>query len=722
MPAKTFSTARFLKAVIGLVPGTSRAELSRLQRESSDVYFEMSQVAEKRADEILSGCWEMLGHGFDLRNSIDWHRDPRSEHCWPREFYADLNLAQEPGGGVDVKYVWELGRHQYLAELGRSWLLTGREECAERCQRLMRGWIDANPLFEGIHWTSALEVAMRAISWIWTLAALADWKGWRADDLEQIAGSLADHANYLEHHFSFYSSPYNHLIGEATGLNLISIVLSQQEEAIRWRELSRQVLCEYGPRQFYRDGFCVEQATGYHFYTLGFLSLAIGAARRAGEPMAKLEVDVHRAYHAGALLRQSDGRWPALGDVDSARSIPVHSNDFWDFGSVCALGSVLFDDPELKAASSEPGEETYWLCGCDGLETWSALHATTLPDVSVLDDSGYAVARTGDDWLLFDAGPIADGLHADATPSTAHGHADALQVLYCMNGKPVLIDSGIPFYFGSSEWVKHFRGVASHNTLEIEGACPARHVGQLGWSHVAARPRLDANFSTDAWLARGRAEWSPDVVVERHLLALPGRGIWIADWIQTDRPRTVRWYWHLAAEAMCPEGNGHQQNNGHGNRIQLLTWNETESLKTNIDTAAKDSPVGWESTGFGRLRAGQRLRNEAVVSGSAVFVTFVGTKPICTRIALKGHQVACACPEAQRQSKSQVPAASFADPGDSGVVWQIMNDQTQTTYCAGDTAQDITSGWNPLTGAGNWPAAYSTQTSIPFSPWPNNEH
>ena len=49
---------------------------------------------------------------------------------------------------------------------------------------------------------------------------------------------------------------------------------------------------------------------------------------------------------------------------------------------------------------------------------------------TVLKDAGYAIAQKEGDWLLFDAGPIAAGLHSDATPSAAHGHADTLQVLY----------------------------------------------------------------------------------------------------------------------------------------------------------------------------------------------------------------------------------------------------------------------------------------------------
>jgi len=144
---------------------------------------------------------------------------------------------------------------------------------------------------------------------------------------------------------------------------------------------------------------------------------------------------------------------------------------------------------------------------------------------------------------------------------------------------------------------------------------------------------------------------------------------------------------------MQHSGNGHQQIEGGRDQIQLLTWNETGAISSDIEAAGQDSPVGWEATGFGRLRAGQRLRSESVVSRSAVFVTFVGLKPVCLLVTLKGHQVVCACPESQHRPEVPLSAASFADRDHSGVVWQVMNEREQVTYCASDTVQSFTSDW-----------------------------
>ena len=659
-----------LESARRLVPGTGPGEIERLKEHHPHVFEMLASRASATAEAVLSGRWELLGHPVDLRGPIDWHRDPRGGHRWARAFYADLSRAGHGGPGVDVKYVWELARHQYLVELARGWLFTREDRFARRAREVLLDWIAENPLYEGIHWTSALEAAMRAIAWLWTLASAAEWDGWQADDLRTVAASLADHAAYLERHLSYYSSPYNHLIGEATGLYLIGTALG--EPAGRWRGLGLRVLAEHGPRQFYGDGFCVEQATGYHFYTLGFLSMAIAAARTQGEPLAEVERSARRAYRAGAAFRQPDGRWPAIGDVDSARSIPVHHDDFWDFNSLCCLGAVLFGDGTLKTPGTPVGEEVYWLLGSEGVESWNRLPAEGPAACTVLDESGYAIARRGGDWLLFDAGPLGDGLHADATPSTAHGHADSLEVLFGMGGKEILRDGGMPFYFGASDWVRHFRSPAAHNTIEIEGAAMARHAGPLEWSHVAPRPRLDADLSDDVWLARARAEWAPGVVVERHLLGLPGKGLWIADWIETDRPRRVRWYWQVPSGAFdrVDELGGTLRVFG-GDGIFLAAWSTSGPIRARIEAPQADAPAAWHAPGYGLCREGQRIVHEAETARELLVVTYLGGSPMPVEVAVGAGRLVCVHDDRDALPDLE-PIAVEAQH--AGLVWRVPAD------------------------------------------------
>jgi hypothetical protein len=581
----------------------------------------------------------MLGHRFDLRGAIDWHRDPRTGHQFPRTFYADVPRHQGSGGPIDVKYVWELGRQQYLVELARGWLFGRDERYAARARQLLLDWIDQNPRYEGIHWTSGLEAAMRPISWIWTLATLREWSGWTGADLVRIANSLGEHAEYLRGHFSFYSSPYNHLIGEATALYLIGRVLQEDPRSAEWRQAAAKVLTGHGPRQFYGDGFCVEQAVGYHYYTLGFLTLAVVAARNAAEPLLEVEQIVQAAYRAGMHFRMPDARWPAIGDVDSARSVPVLPDDFWNFDGLCSVAAVLFGDPEMKLPDMQPGEELFWLLGTRGLNDWDRIESSPAATFSLLAESGYVVGRSEGDWLCVDAGPIAHGLYADGTPSTAHGHMDTLQVLYCHDGEPVLVDCGMPFYFGDREWVRHFRGSGAHNTIEIEGLSPAGDAGPLEWSHVSARTELQGGLTQGIWHAAATLHLGGENRVDRYVVCVPQRGLWIADGVTLDKPRQIRWHWQLGFTASLCESFDESGIVARGDRLLLAGWSEGGTPQVRIERADPRSPQAWQAPGYGVRQEGCRVCEEVDGVQRLFKVFFVGPEIAPFSATAAGHEI-----------------------------------------------------------------------------------
>ncbi len=564
----------------------------------------------------------LLGHEFDLSGEIDWHTDPRSGYGWPRKFYADLKLYNLENG-ADIKYPWELSRHQFFLHLLHQKDAPDLESAGVHVCQIWEDWIDQNPLYEGVNWTSGLEVAMRAISWVFTLSKIGHTKATKAR-LDKIVKSLADHAHYLTHHFSYYSSPYNHLIGESSALYMLSEILAEHQHALAWKSQARKALVTYGPQQFYEDGFCVEQAMSYHYYTLGFLTLALIAARRFSQPIEEIEPVVHNAFQTGLSFRRPNGRWPYVGDLDSARALPVHGTDLWNFDGLNHAAALLFEDPSLAAQGDEPGEELKALFGHDGVRTWTSLRSETShcsPKLKVLEDSGYVLASDEKDWMLFDAGPIAKGLFPDATPSTAHGHADTLQLLYFSGDDQVLEDSGIPFYNGDPEWIRHFRSQAAHNTVEISGAELVRSEGRLAWSREVARPLITADLSNDVWMCSGTLEW-PEVTHQRCILGKPGTGIWVADLLKTDTPRACSWYWQLPSGAN--ENNDSTATLAQWGAIVIERWSSSPSASTIFDLAESMRPEAWRCPGYGLQEPGTRLQIQQEVEGIHLSLTFIG--------------------------------------------------------------------------------------------------
>lgn len=464
---------------------------------------------------------------------------------------------------------------------------------------------------------------MRAISWIWTLATARD--AWQRDPkLRTWIGQLSLHGHYIENHLSVHSSPYNHIIGEATALYLLGIAFEGAPDAERWRSKGRTLLRDFGPQQFYRDGFCVEQAVGYHYYTLGFLTLAMLAGRATGDDQLQLEGLIRKGYSAGAAMRQPDGTWPAIGDVDSARSVPIAHNNFWDFASLHRLAAVALNEPALAFGGDRFSEETYWMLGAAGIARGKAMEGTVPPNqVTVLPHAGYYTARQQDDWMLLDCGPIAGGLHRDGTPSTAHGHADTLQLLVHWGGRAVLRDTGMSNYAGNAKRMDHFRSPAAHNTVWLEGAPLVRPAGRLGWAHNVSSTSLRWVDDPEYWRACGEVTWGK-CTIRRQVFAIPDEAVWIADWLDSDVPRTAHWAWQLVDSAWVMVEQSQRRVELSCGTFGMQCIATVDALGCEMIVPDREGCEGWYCPGYGELATGRAARLRLPLTSSALVLTVLG--------------------------------------------------------------------------------------------------
>src|SRR4029077_14684511 len=118
----------------------------------------------------------------------------------------------------DSKVVWELNRHQWIVGLGQAWALTNDDRYAERAVASIDAWLDANPPGTGINWASSLEVALRLMSWCWTLVLLRDFAALSNTWVLKVLSAIWLHAAHVRRYLSYYFSPNTHLTGEALGL------------------------------------------------------------------------------------------------------------------------------------------------------------------------------------------------------------------------------------------------------------------------------------------------------------------------------------------------------------------------------------------------------------------------------------------------------------------------------------------------------------------------
>ncbi len=555
----------------------------------------------RRADGFLEHRFTMLGSSFSFHNHIDWHIDPVTGHSYKRNFYRKVNIFHNDGK-TDIKHVWEVNRHQFFIDLAKAYLVTREEKYAIKVIELFNQWVEENPYKIGINWTSALEVAVRAYAWIWALNFLIDSK--RVDDefLTRMLQQLCLHGKYLSENLSFYFSPYNHLIGEASALFMIGYLFPEIPSASKWKFTGWNILETQLPKQFHPDGMTVEQASFYHYFTLGFYLMPVIIKQQNGESIAgQMLTHLKQILEFSMHLIRPDGSTPWIGDIDNARSIYFTEPENWDFRNFLATGAVLFNSPALKFAAGKPWEDILWLFGTEGWQRFQQLES--LPPTELcryFPESGYAVGRSGwgtdAHYFRFDCGPIADGVFRDDTPSAAHGHADILNFELTAYGKNFVIDPGFHNYRGDKSWHQYFRETRAHNCLVIDGMSQATHGGILEWSKAAEPQLLKVVNRDNLFYIRGTHDAYRELPGQpkhyRNFFFI-NQDIWVViDEVYGEGSHLVESFLHLSPSRITMQ-NPYIEIEQEDVQLRLIPWGA--EMKREVLEGGKKMEEGWIS-------------------------------------------------------------------------------------------------------------------------------
>ena len=440
-----------------------------------------------KADRIVAGQFDLLGHeGLSFGHPIDWHLDPVSGLRAPQGVHWSRIPYLEAGRIGDHKVIWELNRHQHFMVLGRAYQASADPRYAEHFAAQLTSWMDANPPKNGVNWASSLEVAYRAIAWLWSLELFRGAPALTPDLLLRAVKFLSRHARHLERYLSTYFSPNTHLTGEALGLLYLGVLLPELQAAPRWRALGWAILRRELPRQVHADGVYFEHASYYHRYTVDIYLHAVLLARRSGlaVPVSMLDRLELAVGHLADLTRP-DGTIPLIGDDDGGVLVSLEERQPADVRASLGVASVIFDRPEWAVVAGGATQEVLWMLGPDGAAVVRANTKGSPPGhrSRSYQDGGYAVMRS--DW-----GPRAHHLVVDAGPLGAmncgHAHSDALSFELTVFGCPALVDAGTFTYTGSREDRDAFRHSAAHNTVTVDGSSASIPSGPFSWANAAA--------------------------------------------------------------------------------------------------------------------------------------------------------------------------------------------------------------------------------------------
>jgi hypothetical protein len=575
---------------------------------------------------------QLLAHqDVDLGKDIGWHRDPISGFEWPQRYWADYDLLNAP---ADVKVIHELNRHQHLPRLAKAAFVADDEHAANEALQQIENWIEQNPKWRGVNWQSSLEIAVRSISWLWTIFLLLPSEALDENTLRRICRSLFAQLDHVYRYPSVYTSPNTHLIGEATALFIAGVLFPEIPRSVQWREFGQQTLIQSMEAQVMRDGVYGELSSYYHCYAADFYLLALILARRNDISFPEsFSTRLSLMFDFVMHITRPDGTIPLIGDDDGGRALKIASEDYSSYCDGLSTAAVLFGRSELKYQAASFREESLWLLGPESHAVFDALHSSPAASSRAFADSGYFVQRSGwnadDTHVVFDCGGF-------GISSGGHGHADALSLTLFSGGREILIDPGTAAYNCAPEWRRFFRSATAHNTMIVDGAGESQPGETFRWKNKAPARLVNQVALPELDYVDGIVEGN---FTHRRRLIYVRPNYWIVlDGASGPRRHDFEFLYHFAADTqlcvMSDEARAEIDCRAiiGETGLQLLSY-ATSTIQAEVICGQREPIQGWSSTRYGERHVSPVLSAAIRDVPAAAMISFLvpGNEPVRTQ-------------------------------------------------------------------------------------------
>lgn len=436
--------------------------------------------------------WKYVGgmlRKYERRyHPIDWQVDFRSGYRWSEKcWYKKINLS--PCIGVDVKVPWELSRCQHLVQIALAY-----ESSRTNCSNLLfefkfqvLDFIAMNPLFMGVNWYCAMDVAIRASNWLYAFD-IFNVKGVEFDNefKNVFSNSIYLHGKFIKRNLeNIGSTSNNHYISDLVGLLFISSYLKQNKQIRKWNRFAITELKKEMSKQIYNDGTSFEASTCYHCLDLElFFHSTLMAIKKYCKLNKEKCVDykaigelifgqpyiskLYKMFDALCYLLKPNGTMPQIGDNDSGVLFNFMGNENLNKTHLLSFGAVFFNEYKWKIKEFKDEKNINLielLFGEDGVKVWEKLPENNLINIKSIkfEDSGWYVMRDNENYCIISCGP--NGTNGIG----GHAHNDKLSYELMINKKDIVIDPGTYTYIALPKERNLFRSTLRHSTLILNG-------------------------------------------------------------------------------------------------------------------------------------------------------------------------------------------------------------------------------------------------------------
>lgn len=433
---------------------------------ASELPAELQGPAERilsEAELVLRHEVDYLGSGLvELGPVIDWHQDFKTGYRWPCAFYQDVEVTRLDDAS-DPKIPWELSRGHQLVTLARAARLYDDERFASELEGQLTSWLEQNPPGRGVNWVNAMEIAIRAVNWIWAIGTLESFRPLDPALRQSVTRSLQAHGRHIASNLEGSRKlRNNHYVADILGLLTLGACIDGDALATKWfrfaqKELERQIVEQVLP-----DGVSFEASLPYHGLALEMFLLGWHVSACADRSLSpRYRARLVSMLEVSRAVRHPGGRTPQVGDQDSGRVLPCNFSRPPTQDHLLDLGSALLSLDRMTA-SRAAHEEVAWSLGVDAWRRLSQANRSAQAPKSAFTAGGVYVLGSRDMHLVARWGDVGQG------GVGGHGHSD-LSSFELSYGVPFVLDPGTYVYTADVHARAAFRSARAHNIVVVDG-------------------------------------------------------------------------------------------------------------------------------------------------------------------------------------------------------------------------------------------------------------
>ena len=315
-----------------------------------------------------------------------------------------------------------------------------------------------------------MDVAIRAVNWLWAFRLSRGSAAWRDDDIIRLDKSLWQHGWHIYANLENRGTVVNnHFLADLVGLIYIGALCPEFRQATDWLNYAHRSLCEEARRQVLDDGGSAEGSIAYHRLATELLLSPLLLCRINGVeiPNDVLAI-IEKMLEFTLAYTFPDGTVPTIGDADNGR---LHRLAVWhdpgrewqDHRYLLAIGAYLFDREDFAAAAGDQWQEAFWLIGDEAIRrSCVAVGAQSDLTSSAFPSTGVYILKDHDTCLLASTGG------SPRTLAHVHGHNDLLSFEFFADNVHWIVDPGTFSYTGDYAMRHQFRSSLAHSNLTVD--------------------------------------------------------------------------------------------------------------------------------------------------------------------------------------------------------------------------------------------------------------